>query len=233
MGYHKYEHIFFDLDHTLWDFDTNSKEALQEIYFELDLSNRGVTDFEKFYDTYLPINSQYWARYHHGIFNKKQLKVGRFVETLRHYKIHDQDLAIAISKRYTELSPRKTALFPYTHEILAYLHAKYTLHIITNGFPEVQEIKMRESKLQQYFHHLIISEQVGFKKPQKEIFLLALDKADTTADKAIMIGDNINTDIIGARSAGIDQVFFNPTRQRSTDKPTYIIYNLQELEGIL
>ena len=129
-----YKHIFFDFDHTLWDFETNSKQALQQIFDENDLASKGVPSFEKFYKKYVPINDRYWARYHHGISSKEQVRHGRFHDTLLEFKINDRELAEKMAHSYITNSPRMTALFPDAMEVLRYLQKKYKLHLITNGF---------------------------------------------------------------------------------------------------
>ena len=233
MTKQKYKHIFFDLDHTLWDFDTNSKVVLKEIYAEFELKLHGVPSFEAFHATYLPINSQYWAKYHHGLLTKDQLRTGRFVETLRRFRIDDIPLAGAISLQYTDRSPFQTALFPDAIETLDYLKEKYELHIITNGFEEIQGVKIRQSRLEDYFKHIFISEKIGHQKPQKEIFLHAMEAAGAAVMESLMIGDNMQTDIAGARSVGMDQVFFNPHQTKTREKATYEIAELKVLRDIL
>ena len=229
----RYQHVFFDLDHTLWDFETNSKQALQQIFDENELSNKGITSFEKFHEKYVPINDRYWARYHNGIVNKAQVRHGRFYDTLLQFGVKDAELAEKMAESYVTLSPRMTALFPNAVDVLKYLQQKYKLHLITNGFAEVQWIKLEHSGLRTFFEHVIISEEVGTQKPDKEIFEIAMQRAGTTAEACIMIGDNYNTDIQGAKSAGMDQVFFNPGKNRKREPVTYEITTLVELKGIL
>jgi putative hydrolase of the HAD superfamily len=229
----QYRHIFFDLDHTLWDFDTNSQVVLREIFEQFDLVKYGVPDFERFHAAYLPINSQYWARYHHKQISREQLRIGRFADTLRKFNVEDIALATAISTHYIKRSPYQTALFPDAMEVLEYLSARYQLHIITNGFEEVQHIKIRNSGLETYFRHVFISEVVGHQKPQVEIFLHAMQVAGATPADSLMIGDNMQTDIAGARAAGMDQVFFNPAHTKTRDKATYEIASLSELRILL
>ena len=229
----KYKHLFFDLDHTLWDFETNSITVLKGIYEEMDLGQYGIPSFEVFHQTYLPINGQYWARYHNQLLPKEELRVGRFSETLRRFRIDDIVLARTIAYYYTERSPLQTALFPDTIEMLDYLAAKYELHLITNGFAEIQDVKIRNSGLEKYFRHIFVSEKVGHQKPDQRIFLYALETAGATAEESLMIGDNMQTDIIGARSVGMDQVFFNPNKNRNREKATYEIAELKELMSLL
>ena len=229
----KYKHIFFDLDHTLWDFATNSKLALGQIFEENQLAEKGIPSFEKFYDKYVPINDRYWARYHNGIVTKEQLRHARFYDALKEFGVKDAALAEKMAESYLAISPLMTALFPDAMEVLAYLQGKYKLHLITNGFAEVQWIKIERSGLKPFFEHIIISEEVGTQKPDKAIFELAMNRAATHADECIMIGDNYNTDIVGAQNAGMDQVFFNPLKNRKRQPVTYEVKTLIELKGIL
>ena len=228
-----YKHIFFDLDHTIWDFDTNSRLTLQELFEEHHLQERGIDLFERFYKVYVAINSQYWARYHKGDIKKEKMRVGRFNDSLRYFGIQDWALASALSEAYMTRSPYKTQLFANALVTLDYLSKKYPLHLITNGFSEVQYIKLKESGIQHFFQYIFISDEVGFQKPAPEIFLHALAKTACLPQDAIMIGDNMNTDIMGAMSVGIDQIYFNPRGQRVRDQPTYIIHDLMELKALL
>ncbi len=229
----RYKHLFFDLDHTLWDFEANSRATLSELFDELGLQARGIPSFEVFHETYLPINSQYWARYHHKLLPKEELRVGRFLETLRRFRVDDVALAELLADLYLSRSPYKTAIFPDTLEVLTYLSQRYSLHIITNGFSEVQDIKIRESRLEVYFRHVFISERVGHQKPEREIFLHAMEVTGGTPEDSLMIGDNMATDIMGAKAAGMDQVFFNPLGKKTRDKATYEIAALSELKNFL
>jgi putative hydrolase of the HAD superfamily len=233
MAKQKYKHLFFDLDHTLWDFDTNSKTVLKAIYEEMDLGRYQIPSFEVFHQTYLPINGQYWARYHHQLLPKEELRVGRFQETLRRFKVDDIALAKSIAHLYTERSPYQTLLFPDAIETLDYLYAKYEIHLITNGFEEIQAIKIKQSGLEKYFKHIFISEKVGHQKPDKRIFIHAMEVSGASVSESLMIGDNMQTDIAGAKSVGMDQVFFNPNLKKNRGKATYEIVELKELRGIL
>lgn len=228
-----YKHIFFDLDHTIWDFETNSLKALQQIFTEEKLAERGVPSFDRFHITYKPINDRYWSKYHNGYATKEQVRVNRFSETLAEFNVKDAALAERMAQSYVNLSPKMTALFPDAFEILQYLQSRYSLHLITNGFAEVQWIKIENSGLRPFFEHIIISEEVGTQKPDKEIFEIAMNRAFTSAEECLMIGDNFNTDIIGARNAGMDQVYFNPKRNRIKDRATYVVNSLNELKRFL
>lgn len=228
-----YKHIFFDLDHTIWDFETNSQKALQQIFAEEKLAELGVPSFEQFHIAYKPINDRYWSKYHNGYATKEQVRVNRFTETMAEFGVNDTALAQRMADSYVTLSPKMTALFPDAFETLKYLQSKYSLHLITNGFAEVQWIKIENSGLRPFFEHIIISEEVGTQKPDKQIFEIAMNRAFTSAEECIMIGDNFNTDIVGARNAGMDQVYFNPKRNRIKDKVTYVVNSLNELKRFL
>jgi len=232
----KYKHIFFDLDHTLWDFEANSYQVLEELYHEHGLKNRGVTSFEIFHQHFTVHNDKLWDRFRKGFINRNELRVKRFRVTLLDFKIGDDKLSEALSVQFLERLPFKTNLFPHTKEVLEYLTAKnYPIHLITNGFEETQLQKIRNSGIDHFFTHIITSESAGTLKPYKEIFDFAITKAVATADSSIMIGDALDIDVLGAYNAGIDQVHFNPLllAPKIDLTPTYSIQSLHELKEIL
>ena len=229
----KYKHIFFDLDHTLWDFEKNALETLSELYEHFKLSEHGVPSLELFVETYLHRNDLMWEQYRFGNIDKDTLRNKRFEFALYDLEVEDSRLAKTLSDEYIKIGPKKTNVFPQTHETLDYLKEKYTLHIISNGFPETQSIKMDSSDISKYFSKVILSENVGFKKPHPNIFLHALNKAKTNAAESLMIGDNLDLDIEGARMAAIDQVYFNPKKIIHSYQPTYEIEALIQLKDFL
>lgn len=209
----KIEHIFFDLDHTLWDFDKNSHETLSELFVELKL-NIQIESFDRFLKKYREINKRYWNLYRQNLVTKAQVRDGRFKDTLAFFNIDDLDkISQDLSDNYVTAGPTKTNLFPFTHEILTKLNQSYTLHIITNGFKEVQNIKLEKSNLKQYFDVVVCSEETGHKKPHKAVFNEALKQANTTAPKSIMIGDSYEADIMGALKIGMKAIWFNPNNE--------------------
>jgi len=229
----QYKHLFFDLDHTLWDFDANAKETLAELYSIFDLNNRIKIDFENFYPRYLFHNELLWERYHKGLISSEDLKWKRMWRTMLDFKIADEPLAKEMSGKFLDILPTKKLLFPHTLEILNYLkEKKYDLHLITNGFEKTQWSKLTNSGLTSFFTHVITSEGSNSLKPKKEIFEFAMDKAKSTVDDSIMIGDNLDADIQGAMNAGMDTVFVNHINAVCGIKPTYIITHLQQLEDI-
>ena len=229
----KYKHLFFDLDHTLWDFNANAKVTLTEIYSFFNLETLGVKPFENFYTHYLHHNEILWNRYHKGYITGEELKWKRMWRTLLEFKIGDEKLARDISAKFLELLPVKKMLFPHTIEILDYLAAKdYQLHMITNGFEKTQWSKLNNSGLGTYFKHVITSEASNSLKPRKQIFDFAMQKAGATLDNSIMLGDNLDADIKGAMNAGMDSVFVNHINETTLLLPTYTITHLKELEDI-
>ena len=230
----KYKHLFFDLDHTLWDFDSNAKETLTDIYGLFELEKKNVFPFDDFYKKYLHHNEILWGRYHKGFITADELKWRRMWRTLLEFKIGDEQLSKDISAQFLEILPTKAKLFPYTLEILDYLTEKqYKLHLITNGFEKTQWKKINLSGIGKYFTQVITSETSNSLKPKKEIFDYALEKAGATLKESIMIGDNQDADIQGAINAGMDSIFVNHINAKPQLSPTYIIHNLKELESIL
>lgn len=209
------KHIFFDLDRTLWDFDRNSREALSEIFLNKKLNLRGVPSFDEFIENYKQINEHYWNLYRLGKLQKEELRYIRFHETLKSFKVNDEKLSVEIGEEYINLSPRKTNLFPHTINVLEYLKSKnYILHIITNGFSEVQDVKLTESRLMPYFDEIITSEMAGVKKPDPKIFKIALDNSNAIAKESLMIGDEPIIDVKGALDVGMHGLVFNPKQDK-------------------
>lgn len=231
----QYRHIFFDLDHTLWDFDANALEALKDVYHQKNLKEQGVEHFDDFYSRYLHHNAILWDRYHKGFITSEDLKWKRMWRTLIEFNIGSEALAKEIGYEFLEVLPTKQQIFPHTKEILTYLQEKkYTLHLITNGFEKTQHQKLKHSGLTHYFEEVITSERSTYVKPQKEIFEYALSKTGAVLHESIMIGDNPDADIQGAVNAGMDSVFVNHTgKQEIPSGATHSIQHLRELENIL
>lgn len=202
----KIKHVFFDLDHTLWDFDRNSGLTFDRL-FKL---NNIDTKLEDFLTVYEPINLKYWKLYREEKVTKSALRYSRLREAFDtiNSTIED-DMINHLSEAYIEHLSSFNHLFDGTFEVLDYLQDKYTLHIITNGFEEIQEKKMKGSNIRHYFKTITNSEMVGVKKPNPRIFNFALDLASTNAQESIMIGDSLEADIEGAHHIGMETIHFD------------------------
>jgi len=234
MTNNRYRDIFFDLDHTLWDFDTNSKITLQDVFIHYRLEQKLGANFEDFFGKYIIHNKTLWERYQKGFITAEELKWRRMWRTLLEYKMADEALSKEMSSRFLEILPTQQGMFPYAKEILAYLKDKnYEIHLITNGFEKTQWSKIRNSGINHYFTHVITSESSMSMKPEKEIFEYAVKKAGADFQSSIMIGDNLEADIAGAMNAGMDAVFVNHIKETPEISPTYTIHHLQELEQLL
>jgi putative hydrolase of the HAD superfamily len=228
-----YKHLFFDLDRTLWDFETNSDETLRDILVKYNLASKGITSVRKFKEKYSGINSMLWNLYLNGEIIKEKLNTQRFNLTLEAFGISDTMMANAMADDYVEMSPLKTNLFPHAIEMLEYLHGQYRLHIITNGFDEVQFKKLERTGMNRYFDQVITSEEAGAMKPKERIFRFALNKANALAGESLMIGDEIEIDLLGAKAAGLDQMFVNHHGKTHSEYFTFEVRSLAEIVDIL
>lgn len=231
----KYRHLFFDLDHTLWDFEKNSTETLKEIYELYKLSEVLQVEVNQFVATYQKINHAMWEQYRIGLIEKSRLRTDRFYNTLSTFNSSiTPQLANDIGLYYVEHSPQKTALFPYAIDVLDYLKNRgYQLHIITNGFEEVQHVKLEKSGLVDFVQQVITSEKAGVKKPERQIFEYALRETNAGIADSLMIGDSFEADIRGAAELGMHQAYFCPNKQWVGGKGTYNISQLNELKFFL
>ena len=229
----KYRHLFFDLDHTLWDFEKNANETLHTLYAQHDFGRFGTFSVDEFVRVYSDINHALWRMYQGNKITQPQLRDLRFSRTLAKLGVPEDQVPANISAEFTDILPLKSAVFPYTHEVLDYLKPNYRLHLITNGFNDVQGIKLASSNLAHYFGEVITSEQSGCLKPDPRMFAHALEKAGATAAESLMVGDNLECDVLGAYNAGIDQVYFNPAKRRHFAETTYEIASLDELRSFL
>jgi len=232
IGRKKYRHLFFDLDRTLWDFDAAAEVAFERIYEKYDLKALGIPSAHEFHEVYHPLNEQLWVQYRANAITKDELNRTRFLKPLEHYGIHDIELADRLSEYYVYWSPRIVRLVPGTMELLDYLKPKYHLHLITNGFQEVQHTKLNGSGMASYFETLTVSEEVGVKKPNPEIFQYALQKSGAQAAESLMIGDEMAVDIDGARAVGMDTLLFNPKGEPVEGERTYEVRDLRDIKTI-
>lgn len=225
------EHIFFDLDHTLWDFDKNAEETLHELFSIYNFHQLGFSSADVFIESYTKNNHQLWSQYHLGEINKEQLREARFRNTFIELGVEPERFPATFEEDYIQLCPLKTHLFPHAIETLEYLQEKYTLHLISNGFKEATTAKISNTgtNIQKYFTHIVISENIGIHKPHPDIFQYALKGANAEKESSIMVGDSIEADIRGAQNFGIDAIFFNPNKIIAPSDVKHQIVQLKDL----
>ncbi len=203
--------VFFDLDHTLWDFEKNSALTFAKI-----LSKNEVNiELYDFLEVYVPNNLVFWKLFREEKITKVELRYQRLKSTFDKLGIEvNDDIINRLSDDYITHLSSFNHLFPNAIELLDYLNPKYKLHIITNGFNEVQNKKIKNSKIDHYFTHIIDSEMAGVKKPNPVIFNLALEKANVSAEQSLMIGDSLEADILGAQACGMQTIHFNAHNEK-------------------
>ncbi len=227
-----YRHLFFDLDHTLWDFRGNSRETLRELYATEGLRAAGVPDEDGFIACYEEINHAMWGQYSAGHIPKEVLRVLRFRNTLAQFGVKDNDLAARLGREYMTRCPQRGLLMPGALDMLDAVKGRFNLHIITNGFDEVQEVKLASSGITHYFDVVLTSEKAGAPKPNPRIFHEALKRTRASASESLMIGDNVDADMAGARGAGWDHVHY--TAETAPDPlATHRIAHWRELLPLL
>lgn len=225
----KYRYLFFDLDNTLWDFNFNSAETLRELFSEFISPHLAITA-ETFIEVYEKINHQLWEQYRKNLITKEDVAMQRFAFTLNHWGLADEALARMLSEAYIRRSPLKTRLIDGAEEVLAILHTHYQLHIITNGFIDVQFPKIELSGLDKYFSTITTSEECGCLKPCRKIFEIALQKAGAQPKESLMVGDDPEGDIRGAHEAGMDAILYNIN---GIETPPYALYSIQHLKELI
>jgi putative hydrolase of the HAD superfamily len=230
----KYKHILFDLDRTLWDFDTDTRETIKEIFYNCKLDRR-ISDFDEWYRVYKMHNIRLWEDYADGKITKAALRNARFYLTFKDFGIDDENLGIKFGEKFVEQSPKRTTLFPDTHETLMYLlNKKYQLHVVTNGFNEIQFKKMESTDIKKYFTKIFTCENIGYNKPHVKFFRHVISSLQSSKKEAIIVGDDFIRDISGAKRTGIDQIYFKPKdAPEPPEKPTFLINSLIELKNIL
>lgn len=228
-----YQHIFFDLDHTLWDFERASEETIIELVDKYQLHIHASVPHFEFVKAFRKVNQELWEKYNEGEISKDKIRKNRFKLIFKLMDISADLLPSTISEEYLMLCPCKPHLLEGAQEILEYLSQKYSLHILTNGFDDVQGLKLKHSGIQHFFNCIITSESTGKTKPNIEIFNYALSVSSANHANSLMIGDNLNTDIEGAFRAGIDSVFYNPLGIKKSHKATLEIKSLNEIKALL
>ena len=227
-----YTTLFFDLDHTLWDFEKNSKISLETNFQEFRFE-RFFDSFEQFFALYHEKNKELWALYRKNEITKDFLTKERFLFPLKKVGAESEELALQFGEKYLETLARQTHLIEGCLETLEYVKGKYQLYVLSNGFREVQYKKLKNSQILHFFDGVILSDDIGINKPDIRLFQHALHRAKCDARACAFVGDDWEADIVGAKNAGIDQVFFNPQRRKTPFAATYDIKKLIKIKEIL
>lgn len=226
-----YKFLFFDLDHTLWDYAANSRATLLEIYHKHKLQQLGGFCADSFCTAFASINRQLWGEHEAGKIGKEALRSQRFVRVLESLGQQQADAALTarLDQDFLALCPLKPGLLPFARDVLQHFHARMPLYVLTNGFADVQEIKLRSAGIARYFKGTITADEAGAAKPDLAFFQYALKSVGARPEECLMIGDNLKADIIGAASAGIDSIYYNPARRRYHVPVQHDIQCLSEL----
>ncbi|MDR0794992.1 MAG: YjjG family noncanonical pyrimidine nucleotidase [Tannerella sp.] len=229
----RYKSIFFDLDDTLWDTNHNNRECLEEIFADYAF-DRHYDSFETFYRFYMPHNMKLWGKYRNHEIDRQTLILERFLYVLRPMGIEDNVFVLRLNHDFLQRTATKTKLIPGAIELLEYLYPFYRLFILSNGFREIQALKLQNSNLACYFEKVILSEDANIQKPHKEIFDFALTNTNSRRNESLMIGDCLEADIEGAYHAKIDQLWYNPDNHFCKRiVPTFQVRTLGEIGEIL
>ncbi|USQ03786.1 YjjG family noncanonical pyrimidine nucleotidase [Aquirufa antheringensis] len=217
--------LFFDWDHTLWDHDLNAKEVLLDLATEYRLT----IEPESYWNTFEKINNGLWDQYAAGEISQAELRETRFVRFFQELRVEGP--AEEFGDKYLERAPRKTNLMPGAFEVIQDLAAHFPLYILTNGFDDIQYVKIEGAGMRSFFQEIITSQQVGTKKPNPLFYEYALERAGIQPGEALMIGDHVEADVRGALNAGIPAIHYNPF-SIETDLP-HEIQHLDELRSLL
>ncbi|ARK08919.1 YjjG family noncanonical pyrimidine nucleotidase [Fibrella sp. ES10-3-2-2] len=228
-----YKHLFFDLDHTLWDFDRNSSESITEIYTAHRLNELGISSSDAFAETFITVNRKLWRDYDLDLIGHEYIRQHRFPMVFNALGVEDTQCCADLNADYLRLLPQKAHLTESARELLEYLHGRYRMHIITNGFAEIQAVKMAASDIAHFFEEVITTQSADAKKPNPRIFEYALQASGATVAESLMLGDNYEADILGAKAVGLNTVFYNPKGEQVDDPATYDIRHWSELMRIL
>jgi putative hydrolase of the HAD superfamily len=231
----KYKHLFIDLDDTVWNFSENAKDTFYEVFVEFSY-HRFFESFEQFYTLYKKRNAELWLLYGAGKITKEELNRERFNYPLAQIGVHDSALSMSFAQRFFSLIKEKKKLMPYALEGLTYLKERdYSLHVLSNGFRSLQEEKISKSGVTSFFDTFIFSEDIQVHKPNVALFEYALKQAGATAQYSLMMGDNFQADIVGAKQAGWDQLYYNFNQKQLQESflPTYEVSSWKNIQDVL
>ncbi|MGV4438583.1 YjjG family noncanonical pyrimidine nucleotidase [Ornithobacterium rhinotracheale] len=233
MKFDTIQHLFFDLDNTLWDHRGNSEITLKEMFNHYKVQEKYGVDFETWHQEFYTQNEALWLQLSRAEITKDELRARRFAEPFAHFGIKDEELSLVFDEQYLSLMLEKNGVVPGAEEILKYLKPKYKLHVITNGFIEVSQDKVERSALNGHFESLTCADEIGVRKPSPILFDLALEKAGAQKENSLLVGDDWEADILGSLNYGIKCVYFNPLRENNSLPEVPTIYSLLALKEIL
>lgn len=225
----QYSHLLIDLDHTLWDFDQNCRATLSYLFSEYELRSKGIHSVKTFFKQYLIVNNKQWSLYNEGKITKEEMRLRRFAEVLDYFGIINYELALQLEDEYINRCPKNGLLIPDAKIFLDKVQDDYELVIITNGFDKTQKMKMEYAGIDHYFSSVFTSESSGNKKPDPRFFHHVLDTLDVQKENCLVIGDNPNSDIMGANRAEIDSCWVNTQGYPKRMSSTYYFDNIGQL----
>ncbi len=229
-----YRHILFDLDRTLWDFERNSLETLVELFHEFELKKAGIADEDSLISVYQEENERCWKAHREGEMEKDALRQVRFRKTLARFGNHDLTLGERLAGEYIRRTPYKTGLIPNALELLRGIQDHFELHIVTNGFADTQLIKMERAGIENYFREVITSDRAGFQKPDTRFFFYALNRIGAQRQECLVVGDDVEVDMLGAERMGLDRVLYHPAgRDKEEARATFVVKDLMDLHDWL
>jgi putative hydrolase of the HAD superfamily len=230
----KIQHIFFDLDNTLWDHRKNAYLTIKGLFHKEEITLKYNIDFEEFHSVYHEINERLWEKIRDGIIGKEYLRKHRFYDTFKHFNVDDEELAMYFEEHFLDKILKHNELVEGAEYILEYLKAKnYTLHIISNGFKEVTERKCILSGIDKYFQTITSADSVGVRKPNPLIFDYSLGLSNAKKENSILIGDDWIADVVGAQSYGMDVIFFDVLNENREEEGLKIIKHLLQIKEYL
>lgn len=230
----KIQHIFFDLDNTIWDHRKNAYLTIKDLFEKEEISLKYNIDFEEFHSVYHEINESLWEKIRDGIIDKEYLRKHRFYDTFHHFNVDDEELAMYFEEHFLDRILNHNELVEGAEYILEYLKAKnYTLHIISNGFKEVTERKCILSGIDKYFQTITSADTVGVRKPRPEIFEYSLSLSDAAKENSILIGDDWIADVVGAQNFGLDVIFFDVLNENKEEEGLKVIKHLLQIKDYL
>ncbi|MFN4365019.1 YjjG family noncanonical pyrimidine nucleotidase [Chryseobacterium hispalense] len=230
----KIQHIFFDLDNTLWDHRKNAYLTIKNLFEKEEINLKYNIDFEEFHSVYHEINEKLWENIRDGIIDKEYLRKHRFYDTFKHFNVDDEQLSMYFEEHFLDKILNHNELVEGAEYILEYLKAKhYTLHIISNGFKEVTERKCILSGIAPYFQTITSADSVGVRKPRPEIFEYSLKLAGASKEESILIGDDWIADVVGAQNFGMDVIFFDVFKENRQEEGLKVIQHLLNIKDYL